>query len=62
MLTPEEIKAKLILKKIKQSEIAAEAGITRSQLSTIINVTGLVIERLTEILGENPFEIEAPKD
>jgi transcriptional regulator with XRE-family HTH domain len=57
MLSPEEIKAKLILKKKTQSEVAERMGISRSQLSTIIKHTNKASIELTKIIGENPFQM-----
>ncbi|MBU2515434.1 helix-turn-helix transcriptional regulator [bacterium] len=61
MLSPEEIKAKLVLKKITQARLAEECGISRSQFSTIITKTQSVLPKLSKILGENPFEIQSKK-
>ena len=56
MLTPEEIKSKLILKKKSQSELAERIGISRSQFSTVITKGQEVIIELTKFFGENPFQ------
>ncbi len=61
MLSPEEIKAKLVLKKVTQARLAEECGISRSQFSTIITKTQVVLPKLAKILGENPFEMKAAK-
>jgi DNA-binding Xre family transcriptional regulator len=55
MLSPHELKAKLILNKKSQSERAERIGISRSQFSTIVNFTQEVRFELTNFLGENPF-------
>lgn len=57
MLTPEEIKSKLILSKTSQADIAKKIGISRSQLSTIINFTQKAGIELTKVIGENPFQM-----
>ncbi len=62
MLTPEEIKSKLMLKKITQAELAEECGVSRSQFSTIITKTQTVLPKLSKILGENPFELKQTKE
>lgn len=61
MLSPEEIKSKLVLKKVTQARLAEECGISRSQFSTIITKTQVVLPKLAKILGENPFEIKETK-
>ncbi len=61
MLSPEEIKSKLVLKKVTQARLAEECGISRSQFSTIITKTQVVLPKLAKILGENPFEMKATK-
>ncbi len=59
MLSPEQIKSKLVLKKVTQARLAEECGISRSQFSTIITKTQTVLPKLSKILGENPFDIPA---
>lgn len=61
MLSPEEIKSKLVLKKVTQAKLAEECGISRSQFSTIITKTQDVLPKLSKILGENPFEMKEVK-
>ncbi len=61
MLSPEEIKSKLMLKKVTQARLAEECGISRSQFSTIITKTQSVLPKLSKVLGENPFELKDAK-
>ena len=61
MLSPEEIKSKLVLQKVTQASLAEECGISRSQFSTIITKTQVVLPKLAKILGENPFETPVKK-
>lgn len=58
VMTPEEIKSKLIMEKVTQASLAKECRISRSQFSTIITKTQVVLPKLLKILGENPFEMK----
>jgi transcriptional regulator with XRE-family HTH domain len=58
MMSPEEIKSKLILNKKTQVEIAERIGITRSQFSTIVSKTQKVSIELTKLFGKNPFQMD----
>ncbi len=57
MLSPKELKAKLILSEVKCSEIAQKHNITRSQVSSIINHAQAVIREIYLLIGENPFQL-----
>jgi plasmid maintenance system antidote protein VapI len=56
-LSPREIRAKLILEKISQTELAKKTRLSRSQVSTIINLTQEVAIQLMKEIGENPFQM-----
>lgn len=61
-IKPDEIKLKMISQNINQKQIADKIGITQSQISNIITYGNLVRIKLSEIIGENPFEIEEIKN
>ena len=57
MLKPEEVKARIVLEKMTQAEIAEKIGISRSQFSSVvINANKFAIE-YAKRFGENPFQM-----
>jgi len=61
MLKPEEIKAKMMLKKITSSEIATKSNLSRGHISIIINYGPVVVPLIAELIGENPFDYQVKK-
>ncbi len=57
MLKPEEIRARIVLAKMTQVELAKKLGISRSQLSSVITNANKFAIEYAKRFGENPFQM-----
>lgn len=57
VMTPQEIKSELILKKISQAEFARQINISKSRLCIVINNGAMIAAEIKKIIDKEPFQI-----